>query len=137
MAEQFGFKDLSAALAGHAAALRCVTHYQPAGGIGDKVFPPTYEGGQYATETRVLEGGELAECVLLDSVQSQANRMELALLEAHRAKRTQVPLLVARFDQDQLVKKFAVTSLEAPHRAADAIFRDSLCDGKIFRKSDK
>jgi CRISPR-associated protein Csb1 len=137
MAEQFGFKDLNAALAGHAAALRCITEYQPAGGIGDKVFPPTYEGGRYATETRVLEGGEIAECVLLDSVQSQANRMELALLEAHRAKRTQLPLLVTRFDNEALVKKFTVTSLEAPHRAADAIFRDSLCEGKIFRKSDK
>ena len=30
-----------------------------------------------------------------------------------------------------------VTSLEAPHRAADAILRDSLLDGMPFRKSDK
>jgi CRISPR-associated protein Csb1 len=137
MTRQFGYKDLSAALRGHAAALRCVTEYQPAGGIGDKVFPPTYEGGRYATETRVLEGGEIAECVLLDSVQSQANRMELALLEAHRANRTQLPLLVARFDQDTLIKKFSITSLEAPHRAADAIFRDSLYGEMIFRRSEK
>ncbi|MEW5880121.1 MAG: type I-U CRISPR-associated RAMP protein Csb1/Cas7u [Pseudomonadota bacterium] len=125
------------AVGGQAAALRCVTEYQPAGGPGDKVFPPTYEGGRYAVETRVLPGGELAECVLLDSVQSQANRMELALLEAHRAQRTRLPLLVARFDQNVLLKKFTVTSLEAPHRAADAIFRDSLYNGVMFRKSEK
>ena len=137
MAERFGYKELSAALRGHSAALRCITEYQPAGGVGDKVFPPTYEGGRYATETRILDGGEIADCVLLDSVQSQANRMELALLEAHRAKRTNIPLLIARFDQESLVKKFAVTSLEAPHRAADAIFRDSLYAGKMFRKSEK
>jgi CRISPR-associated protein Csb1 len=67
-----------------AAAFRCVTEYQPAGGAADKVFPPTYEGGKYAMEKRRLpgrEGGaEPVDCVLLDSVQSQANRMELALL---------------------------------------------------------
>jgi CRISPR-associated protein Csb1 len=32
---------LKAAVAGSAAAFRCVTEYQPAGGPGDKVFPPT------------------------------------------------------------------------------------------------
>jgi CRISPR-associated protein Csb1 len=126
-----------AAIAETGAAFRCVTEYQPAGGRGDKVFPPTYEGGKYAVESRILEAGEVAECVLLDSVQSQANRMELALLEAHREKRIALPLLVARFDQNALLKKFTVTSLEAPHRAADAIFRDSLFDGVMFRKSEK
>lgn len=121
-----------------AAAFRCVTDYQPTGGPGDKVFPPTYEGGKYATEERVdPETGEIRRCVLLDSVQSQANRMELALLEAHRAGKIALPLLVTRFDQDTLPKKFAVTSLEAPHRVADALFRDSLLNGVIFRKSDK
>ena len=129
---------LMAAVSGTAAALRCVTDYQPAGGPGDKVFPPTYEGGKYATEQRVdPETGEIRQCVLLDSVQSQANRMELALLEAHRSGKVKLPLLVTRFDQDQLLKKFTVTSLEAPHRVADALFRDSLLKGTIFRKSEK
>lgn len=128
---------LREAVTGYAAALRCVTEYQPAGGLGDKVFPPTYEGGKYAVETRILDGGEIAECVLLDSVQSQANRMELALLEAHRSGRVKLPLLIARFDDEKLLKKFTVSSLEAPHRIADAIFRDSLYNGVMFRKSDK
>ena len=130
-------KTLQEAVAGTAAAFRCVTDYQPVGGLGDKVFPPTYEGGKYATEKRIdPETGEGRQCVLLDSVQSQANRMELALLEAHRANIVALPLIVARFDQDELLKKFVVTSLEAPHRAADALFRDSLLNGIIFRKSD-
>lgn len=137
MADKLTYETLKTAVSSHAAALRCTTEYQPAGGPGDKVFPPTYEGGKYAVETRILEGGEVAECVLLDSVQSQANRMELALLEAHRSKRVRLPLLVTRFDQDVLLKKFAVTSLEAPHRAADAIFRDSRFNGVMFRKSGK
>ncbi len=129
---------LKNAVAGSAAAFRCVTDYQPAGGVGDKVFPPTYEGGKYATEERVdPETGEVKQCVLLDSVQSQANRMELALLDAYRAGKAEIPLLSARFDDPDLDRKFTVTSLEAPHRIADALFRDSLLDGIIFRKSEQ
>ncbi len=131
-------RDLKKAVGGRAAAFRCVTSYQPVGGAGDKIFPPTYKGGKYATEDRVNpETGEITPCVLLDSVQSQANRMELALLEAHRRQEIQLPLLITRFDDDSLRKKFTVSSLEAPHRIADALFRDSLLDGVIFRKSDK
>ncbi len=127
---------LKEAVAGHAAAFRCVTDYQPAGGEGDKIFPPTYEGGKYATETRHIDGREV-NCVLVDSVQSQANRMELALLESRRAGRIGLPLITVRFDQEELLKKFSVSSLEAPHRIADAILRDSLLEGVIFRKSEK
>jgi len=127
---------LKQAIAGHAAAFRCVTDYQPAGGPGDKIFPPTYEGGKYATETRHLDGRQV-DCVLVDSVQSQANRMELALLEARRARLISLPLITVRFDDEGLLKKFRVSSLEAPHRIADAILRDSLLDGVIFRKSAK
>ena len=130
--------SLRDAVAGTAAAFRCVTDYQPSGGPGDKVFPPTYEGGKYATEERIdPDTGAIRQCVLLDSVQSQANRMELALLESHRAGKVALPLLVTRFDQQELLKKFTVTSLEAPHRVADALFRDSLLDGTIFRRSYK
>ena len=131
-------KTLRDAVAGTAAAFRCVTDYQPAGGPGDKVFPPTYEGGKYATEERIdPETGETKPCVLLDSVQSQANRMELALLEAHRAGKVTLPLIVTRFDQPELPKPFTVNSLEAPHRVADALFRDSRLNGVMFRESDK
>ena len=131
-------QTLQEAVGGTAAAFRCVTDYQPAGGPGDKVFPPTYEGGRYATEKRIdPDTGEMRQCVLLDSVQSQANRMELALLEEYRSGNLSLPLLVTRFDQSGLLKRFTVTSLEAPHRIADAIFRDSLLGGRIFRKSEK
>ena len=129
-------QTLRDAVTGTAAAFRCITDYQPVGGPGDKVFPPTYEGGKYATEERIDPAtGEVRQCVLLDSVQSQANRMELALLEVHRTGKVKLPLLVTRFDQEELLKKFTVTSLEAPHRVADALFRDSLLNGTIFRKS--
>ena len=138
MSTNLDLRTLRDAVAGTAAAFRCVTDYQPAGGRGDKVLPPTYDGGKYATEERIdPETGEIKPCVLLDSVQSQANRMELALLEALRAGAVRLPLIVTRFDQPELLSKFTVTSLEAPHRAADALFRDSRLNGVMFRKSDK
>lgn len=132
---------IRSAVAGTAAAFRCVTEYEPAGGPGDKVFPPTYEGGKYATEKRVdPQTGEIIDCVLLDSVQSQANRMELALLEAmDEADGVELPLLRVAFTD--VPKPITVTSLEAPHRIADAIFRDSKIreDGQWcdFRQSSK
>lgn len=128
---------LHGAVTGRAAALRRICDLQPAGGAGDKVFPPTYEGGKYATEQRVTADGVVVTCVLLDSVQSQANRMELALLDAWRAAQVQLPVLSVRFEDARLRKPFTVTSLEAPHRIADALLRDSLLDGVMFRKSDK
>ena len=134
--EKLTFDILKKAMTGTASAFRCVTEYQPAGGVGDKVFPPTYEGGKYATEDRIVDG-QTVPCVLLDSVQSQANRMELSLLEALRANRIELPLITVIFDDDRLKKKFTVTSLDAPHRVADAILRDSLLDGVMFRKSEK
>jgi CRISPR-associated protein Csb1 len=116
-----------------AAAIRRSARLQPAGGAGDKVYPPTYEGGQYATDTRVIDGARV-DCVLLDSVQSQANRMELALLAAHRAGKIAIPVVSVDF-APELPEVGTITSLEAPHRLADAILRDSLLDGKPFRRS--
>lgn len=137
MAEPLSLEALKQAVAGTAAAFRCVTELQPAGGEGDKVFPPTYEGGKYAFETRLVPGQEVAvPCVLLDSVQSQANRMELALLDAWRAGLLPLPVVTAAFPAEALEKSLRVTSLEAPHRIADALLRDSLLGGKPFRKSD-
>src|SRR5438093_762458 len=126
--------ELKAAVAGTAAAFRCVTDYQPAGGPGDKVFPATYENGAYAAETRLIHGSEVP-CVLFDSVQSQANRMEEALLDAWERGRIPLPVIAVEFSHPDLLKRFRVTSLDAPHRIADALLRDSLLDGQPFRKS--
>ena len=122
------------AVAGGAAALRSVTAYQPAGGPGDKIFPPTYEGGAYATEMRHIDGAEVP-CVLVDSVQSQANRMETALLEEWEAGTIPLPVVTVDFTGYDLPKPFRVTSLEAPHRIADALLRDSMLDDVPFRQS--
>ena len=77
MTVKFDLSSLRQAITGSAAALRCRTRLQPAGGEGDKVFPPTYAGAVYAIEKRRVPGkDEPVWCVCLDSVQSQANRME-------------------------------------------------------------
>jgi CRISPR-associated protein Csb1 len=130
------YELLKQAITGVAAAIRCRSTLQPAAGEGTKVFPPTHSGGAYATEQRRLPNHDQpVECVLLDSVQSQANRMEDALQDAVDRKLIEMPLIVVEFG-DQVPDVQRVTSLQAPHRAADAILRDSLLGGKPFRHSD-
>lgn len=130
------FEMLKQAISGNATAIRSRSVLQPAAGEGTKVFPPTHSGGAYATEQRRLpDRNEPVECVLLDSVQSQANRMEDALQDAIDRGLIEMPLIVIEFGND-FADIQRVTSLQAPHRAADAILRDSLLDGKPFRQSD-
>ncbi len=130
-----------------AAAFRCRTRLQPAGGKGDKVFPPTYADAVYAMEwRRVPDYPDLVRCVLLDSVQSQANRAEEALQDAIDESRIRIPVVEVDFSDIRVVDPGSqedglyepigrVTSLEAPHRIADAILRDSELDGTPFRSS--
>lgn len=143
------YEKLKEAVAGKAAAFRCRAKLQPAGGEGDKVFPPTYSGAVYATEKRRIPGHETpVDCVLLDSVQSQANRMEEALQQAVDDRRLKLPVIEVDFtpyfpgdDQDKDMRLLdpvgRVTSLQAPHRIADAILRDSMLGDQPFRDSDE
>lgn len=128
-------KKIRTAVQGKAAAFRLNHRLQPVGGEGTKVFPPTYEGGRYATEERRIDG-ELKPCVLLDSVASQANRMELALLRAWEEGRIELPVITVDFEDAGLIGVRRITSLEAPHRIADAILRDSELDGTPFPKTE-
>ena len=150
--QQLTLAVVDEAVRGTAAAFRCRRRLQPAGGPGDKVFPPTFAGAVYAVEKRRIPGrAQPVPCVLLDSVQSQANRMELALQEAVDAGRLKLPLVVVDFSEfdptgdieadeaaGRLIEKVGrITSLQVPHRLADAIFRDSELDGVRFRRSER
>ena len=117
------------ACSGGYAACRAITELEPVGGQFDRILPPTYAGGKYATEKRRWNGEE-TETVLLDSVQSQANRLEMLLLQAVERRELALPLMRVRFGNGK-----SVTTLDAPHRVADAIFRDSELDGVAFRES--
>jgi CRISPR-associated protein Csb1 len=117
------------------AALRSRARLAPAGGRDDKVFPPTYEGGRYATESRRVDGAEV-DCVLLDSVQAQANRFESALQDALDRGRISIPCIRVGFPADLARELGPITSLTAPHRCYDAILRDSALAGTPFPKSE-
>ncbi len=99
----------------------------------DKVMPPTFPEGPYLLEPRRVDG-EIRKTVVLDQVPSQANRVEEALLAARDKSRIELPL----FELQAKTSRGAVrlTSLEFPHRYADAYLRDSLVDGVRFDKSD-
>ncbi len=115
--------------------------------------PPTYlsdrrgEGQRHVYEHR-RENGENVLTVLLDSVASQANRLESALSDVLAERGIHVPQLTVDFggkrseltvQTDGKVSKIAfgrgaaydlsdigrLTSLDVPHRVYDAIFRDS------------
>ncbi len=129
-------------VAGDAVAIRGTATLEPAGGPGDKIFPPTHAvddrnkkpGAKYAFETRRIDGHD-ATCVLIDSVQSQANRMEEALQALWSDGGIALPVVSVDFSS-VAPEVGRVTSLTAPHRIADALLRDSLLDGQPFRLSD-
>lgn len=139
------YEQLSEAVSGGAVALRSRLSLAPAGGTEDKVFPPSYAvdgraDHKYAVETRQIDDKEV-ETVLLDSVASQANRAEEALLEGWLDGDLAFPVPYVDFsdaktDEEDLSEIGKLTALEAPHRIADAIFRDSLLNGTLFRLSD-
>lgn len=135
-------ESLTALVKSDAVAIRGRATLQPAGGPSDKVFPPTHsvdekkEKSRYAFEKRRIGGADV-DCVLLDSVQSQANRMEEALQALWADKELTLPVIAVDFSAFPDVG--SVTSLTAPHRIADALLRDSMIaeDGKetLFRLS--
>lgn len=132
------------------AAIRGRATLQPAGGPGDKLFPPTHlvdrnekrPGAKYARERRRVPSedpkkmdGDEHDVVLLDSVQSQANRMEEALQHLWRDKQIALPVIVVDFGE-KFPDLREVSSLTAPHRISDALLRDSRLGEMLFRHSE-
>lgn len=160
--QKLTYEDLKQAVAGSAAGFRAVTRLEPLGGPDDKLYPPTFGDAvrvpvpvgqereerrktKYALEWRRIEGTAKL-CVVLDSVASQANRMETALLDGYDRGELKFPFARVDFtgathedpalDLSTLGGDGYITTLEAPHRLADALLRDSLIDGKPFRYTD-
>lgn len=110
--------------------------YQPVGGAGRTVMPPTYPvnngdrdpNARYLIDSRLVDG-EQRRTAVIDQEPSQANRVEEALRDARDAGLVQLPLLELRAGRVRL------TSLDFPHRYADAYVRDSLVDGVRFDES--
>src|SRR3954470_10371847 len=106
------------------AAIRRIRRMQPVGGRGDKLFPPTYPGERrtdpprHVFEFRRIDGKDVL-CVLIDSVQSQANRLEEALKGA-RGPDVSFPAIAVDFSKTEVGDLGQITSLDAPHRVFDA-----------------
>lgn len=120
-------------------AIRSITSLQPAAGVGTKIFPASYiqEEGRptkYAIETQATPDGPV-NCCLVDSVASQANRREQALLSAARCGRIPFPYIEVDFSNTELDLP-SLTTLDLPHRCADAILRDSVLNDTPFRESE-
>lgn len=134
--------ELKNLVAGETVAIRGTATLEPAGGPGDKIFPPTHAvdeknkkpGAKYAFESRRIKGQEVT-CVLIDSVQSQANRMEEALQALWDDGKISLPVVSVDF-KSVAPEVGRVTSLTAPHRIADALLRDSMLGDQLFRLSD-
>ncbi|MEB2344206.1 MAG: type I-U CRISPR-associated RAMP protein Csb1/Cas7u [Deltaproteobacteria bacterium] len=122
------------------AALRRARRLQPTEGPGAKLFPPTYPGTRpgdpprHIFEHRRIGGGDVL-CVLIDSVQSQANRLEEALRDA-RENCVAFPAISVDFSDTAVGDIGRITTLDAPHRVFDAIIRDSELDGVRFRDTE-
>ena len=131
---------LSSAIAGDGVGLRARIDLEPLGGPGDKVFPASFGVSEraetkYATEQRRFDGMSV-ESVLLNSVAAEANRVELALLEAFRSGEVSLPMVSIDFAAAGLPEYDRLSVFEVSHRIYDAALRDSLLGDVLFRFSE-
>lgn len=112
-----------------AAGLRLRLRLQPMYGEGELIFPSTVAGGNYLISPRRIPGyNDAVPCAIVDSVQSQANRLELALLNDIQSEKIHIPHVSTDFSKvEGLAKDIGtITCFDAPHRIFDAIIRDSI-----------
>jgi len=119
--------------------IRIDTELEPSGGPGSPVKPAVYEGGVYQTDRRWASPAddEPTDVIVIDNVPSQANRLE----EALRRNRSSsgVPEMVLNLsDLAGLPAHLPrwISSLEFPHRNADAYLRDAQLDEQDFVRTD-
>ena len=132
--------DLAALLSGCADdsfddGIRIDSQLEPLSGPGGVVKPAVYEGGTYQRDRRWASpgDGEPMQVIVIDNVPSQANRLE----EALRRNRTSTSIPEFVLDLSELPHLPAhlprsLSSLEFPHRNADAYLRDAELDGQDF-----
>ena len=118
--------------------IRIDTELVPLAGAGGPVKPAVYEGGTYQQDRRwaTPEDDEPTPVVVIDNVPSQANRLEDAL--RRHSESTAVPefvldLSVMTHLPAHLPRR--LSSLQFPHRNADAYLRDAELDGTDFIKT--
>jgi CRISPR-associated protein Csb1 len=103
------------------------------------VCPPTYAttqrgGPPHISFRSAWVQGTQRKVVVLDSPQSQSNRVEQAILQAHRAGRIKYPDIEIHFPAALGEPVYSV--LELSHRVYDAVLRACDWNGKPFYASD-
>ena len=130
--------NLSEAMGGQ--ALRAVVELTPIDGAGGRIFPPTYPPAAAGGPNNVFPRHVVEELpsgerrVLIDSVASQANRQEAALVAARSAGQINFADVYVDLSGTE-VGIGSLSATEMPHRLSDAILRDSEIDGLAFAKS--
>ncbi|MDR1768296.1 MAG: type I-U CRISPR-associated protein Cas7 [Propionibacteriaceae bacterium] len=125
---------LAACSAGGSSALSSVTPLRPAGGEMAAIAPAKYAArqgtvGTYVISTRYVDG-EPWRTVLIDSSQSQSNRVEQALMQQiidGNPVLSRIPRIRVTYKQGDQVEQY--TDLDLPHRAFDAHIRAGLVAG--------
>ena len=136
--------DLAALLAGCADdsfddGIRIDSDLEPLSGPGGLVKPAVYEGGKYQCDRRWASpaDAEPTQVIVIDNVPSQANRLEEALRRSRAS--TSIPeFMLDLSDLPHLPAHLprSLSSLEFPHRNADAYLRDAELDGQDFLKTE-
>jgi len=119
------------------AAIRQIQRLQPIGGAGEKIMPAVYDGHRHAIEHRRIDG-EIVPCAVLAGVPRQARLLSAAMLKAIRKGVIRIAYISVDFSEfSDFVDHGEVTTLDAPHRLYDAIFRDSeTLDGTPFPRTE-
>ena len=118
--------------------IRIDTELDPLSGPGGPVKPAVYESGVYQQDRRwaVPDDDEPTPVIVIDNVPSQANRLEEALRRSSES--TGVPELVldlAGLPNFPAHLPRRLSSLQFPHRNADAYLRDARLGDEDFIKT--
>ena len=136
--------NLESLLAGYADdsfddGIRIDTELEPLSGPGGRVKPAVYEGGTYQMDRRWASPADEAptQVIVIDNVPSQANRLEEAL-RRHRESIKVPELVLDLSDIGNLPAHLPrrLSSLEFPHRNADAYLRDARLGEVDFTRTD-
>ena len=119
--------------------IRIDTELDPLSGPGGTVKPAIYEGGTYQMDRRWADpkDEEPTQVIVIDNVPSQANRLEEAI-RGHRES-IKVPELVLDLSEVGSLPAHLprrISSLEFPHRNADAYLRDARLGDDDFTRTD-
>ena len=120
--------------------LRIDTELESLAGPGGTVKPAVYQGGRYQHDRRWASpsDSEATPIIVIDNVPSQANRLEDAL-RRHQATMRIPEMFLDLSDLPNLPAHLPsrISSLQFPHRNADAYLRDAQLDGVDFDRTDQ